>query len=213
MSRGSYPLLLTMALSAPGAANALGLGDIHIDSKLNQPLSAHIDILGATEQELASIRAAVASQELFRQFGSDRPGFLSSAQFQVTRDRQRRPILSVHSSEPFTEPLVSFLIDLRWPNGNLVREYTLLLDPASPTDKSEFTAVTIAVPESAIIAAPAATNPVAAIASDIATPAVETVKVDEHPTAIDANQMVAPAPATRRLSAKARPAAKMPPGA
>jgi pilus assembly protein FimV len=164
-----------MALTAPGAANALGLGDIHIDSKLNQPLSAHIDILGATDQELASLRAAVASRELFQEFGSDRPGFLSSAQFQVTRDRQRRPILSVHSSEPFTEPLVSFLIDLRWPNGNLVREYTLLLDAATPSDKSEFTAVTIAVPESTIIAAPA--------------------------------------PSMRRVSAKARAAAKAPPSA
>ena len=186
MSRGSYPLLLTMALTAPGAANALGLGDIHIDSKLNQPLSAHIDILGASEQELASLRAAVASRELFQQFGSDRPGFLASAQFQVTRDRQRRPILSVHSSEPFTEPLVSFLIDLRWPNGNLVREYTLLLDPATPNDRSEFAAVTIAVPESAVMTAPA---PVAIVSSGNAMPS-------------------APVPSSRRVNVSSRASVK-----
>ena len=208
MSRGSYPLMLTMALSAPGAANALGLGDIHIDSKLNQPLSAHIDILGATEQELASLRAAVASRELFQQFGSDRPSFLSSAQFQVTRDRQRRPVLSVHSSEPFTEPLVSFLIDLRWPNGNLVREYTLLLDPATPSDKSEFTAIKIAVPESVITAVPFALTPVAAVSSDIAEPAAEPVKAAENPTSSDTNVPAAPAPAKRRISVKAQPAVK-----
>ncbi len=137
MSRGSGPLLLTMALSAPGAANALGLGDLHIDSKLNQPLSAHIDIVGATETDLTSLRATVADRETFQQLGSDRPAFLSSAEFQVTRDRQRRPILSVRSKEPFTEPLISFLIDLRWPGGTLVREYTLLLDPATAASEAK----------------------------------------------------------------------------
>lgn len=197
MSRGSYPLLLTMALTAPGAANALGLGDIHVDSKLNQPLSAHIDILGATEQELASLSAAVASRELFQRFGSDRPGFLSSALFQVTRDRQRRPVLSVHSSEPFTEPLVSFLIDLRWPNGNLVREYTLLLDPASSADQSEFTAVTVAVPESAILAAPSVSAP----------------RADEIPSPVVATEPTVAATAKRRASSKARPAATTSPTA
>ena len=68
MSRGSYPLLLTMALSAPGAAQALGLGEIHIDSKLNQPLSAHIDIVGANEAEIAGLHAAVANREVFQRF-------------------------------------------------------------------------------------------------------------------------------------------------
>ncbi len=129
MSRGSYPLLLTMALSAPGAAQALGLGEIHIDSKLNQPLSAHIDIIGANEAEIAGLHAAVANREVFQRFGSDRPAFLSTAQFKVSRDAQGRPVLSVRSSEAFTEPVVNLLIELNWPSGRLVREYTLLLDP------------------------------------------------------------------------------------
>jgi pilus assembly protein FimV len=35
----------------------------------------------------------------------------------------------VRSTEAFTEPLVNFLVDLHWRKGQLVRQYTLLLDP------------------------------------------------------------------------------------
>src|SRR5271170_4890718 len=130
MSSGKNPLVLMMALSMPGAANALGLGDIHVESGLNERLAAEIDIVGATALELADLRAAVADRETFLHYGADRPSFLSSATFKVTQDSQGRPVLAVRSTESFTEPVVNFLVDLNWHNGELVRQYTLLLDPA-----------------------------------------------------------------------------------
>lgn len=129
MSNGKNPLMLMMALSMPGAANALGLGDIHVESGLNERLAAEIDIVGATESDLSDLRAAVANRETFLRYGADRPGFLSSASFKVTQDRQGRPVLAVRSTEAFTEPLVNFLVDVHWRFGDLVRQYTLLLDP------------------------------------------------------------------------------------
>src|SRR5271170_3164683 len=129
MSSGKNPLVLMMALSMPGAAHALGLGDIHVDSALNERLAAEIDIVGATALELADLRATVANRETFLRYGADRPAFLSSTTFKVTQDSQGRPVLAVRSSEAFTEPLVNFVVDLRWHNGELVRQYTLLLDP------------------------------------------------------------------------------------
>jgi len=130
MSNGKNPLMLMMALTMPGAVNALGLGDIHVDSALNERLAAEIDIVGATPLDLTDIRAAVANRETFLRYGADRPSFLSSATFKVTQDAQGRPVLSVRSTEAFTEPYVNFLVDLRWHNSELVRQYTLLLDPA-----------------------------------------------------------------------------------
>jgi pilus assembly protein FimV len=130
MSNGKNPLMLMMALSVPGAAHALGLGDIHVDSGLNERLAAEIDIVGATPLDLTDLRAAVANRETFLRYGADRPAFLSSATFKVTQDSQGRPVLAVRSSESFTEPVVNFLVDLHWSHGELVRQYTLLLDPA-----------------------------------------------------------------------------------
>jgi pilus assembly protein FimV len=130
MSSGKNPLVLMMALSVPGAAHSLGLGEIHVDSGLNERLAAEIDIVGANPVELAGLRAAVASREMFQRYGADRPAFLSSATFKVTQDSQGRPVLAVRSTDSFTEPVVNLVVDLNWGHGQLVRQYTLLLDPA-----------------------------------------------------------------------------------
>ncbi len=130
MSRGQYPLLLMLAMGLPTASRAIGLGEIRVDSALNEPLSAQIDIIGANRDELISLTAKVAGAEIFQRYGLDRPAFLSSATFQVGVDAQGRPVLKIHSTKSFTDPLVGFVVDMHWDSGELIREYSLLLDPA-----------------------------------------------------------------------------------
>jgi pilus assembly protein FimV len=130
MSPRLYPLTLLLAIAGADAAHALGLGELRLDSALNEPLAGRIDILSATPEELTSLTAAVARRETFQSYGFERPAFLSSTTFKLMRDDQGRPVLAVRSTEPFTEPFVNLLIDVRWPGGELVREYPLLLDPA-----------------------------------------------------------------------------------
>ena len=130
-------LIFTLALALPHAAQALGLGEIHVDSALNERLAAEIDIVGATAEELSGITASIANGETFLRFGVERPSFLSSATFKIAADSKGRPVLAIRSKEPFTEPLINLLIDLHWHRGELVRQYTLLLDP--PTYPSDAT--------------------------------------------------------------------------
>ena len=158
MSSGKNPLMLMMALSMPGAAHAIGLGEIHVDSALNERLAAEIDIVGATALELQDLKAAVANRETFAHYGAERPAFLGSTTFTVTQDRQGRPVLAVRSSESFTEPVINFLVDLNWRNGQIIRQYTLLLDPAGFGAAPAAAALpAAAVPAAAPIAAPTAT--------------------------------------------------------
>jgi pilus assembly protein FimV len=177
MSSGKNPLMLMMALAMPGAAHALGLGDIHVDSALNERLVAEIDIVGATPEELADLRAAVANRETFLQLGAERPAFLASATFKLGEDKRGRPVLSVRSTDAFTEPLVNFVVDLRWHHGQLVRQYTLLLDPpgfgAETRPGEAARAAGLAAAPSAP-AAPDAPAPPVAAAPPAATPIVET---------------------------------------
>src|SRR5271170_7315149 len=151
MSSGKNPLVLMMALSMPGAAQALGLGDIHVYSGLNERLAAEIDIVGATPLELAELKAAVANRDTFLHYGAERPAFLASTTFKVAQDTHGRPVLAVRSTESFTEPVVNFLVDLNWRNGQLIRQYTLLLDP--PGFGAPHTAAAVTSP--AIVASPA----------------------------------------------------------
>ncbi len=130
MSRGHNPLFWMMACTLPSAGHALGLGDIHVDSALNEPLSAEIDIVGATPEDLIGLIATVANRETFAHFNAERPSFLNSATFKVTTDAKGRPVLAIRSSESFSEPLIDLVVDLRWRNGQLIRQYSLLLDPA-----------------------------------------------------------------------------------
>jgi FimV-like protein len=119
-----------MACTLPSAGHALGLGDIHVDSALNEPLAAEIDIVGATPEDLIGLIATVANRETFAHFNAERPSFLNSATFKVTTDAKGKPVLAIRSSESFSEPLIDLVVDLRWRNGQLIRQYSLLLDPA-----------------------------------------------------------------------------------
>ncbi len=175
MSSGKNPLVWMMALTMPGAAQALGLGDIRVDSALNERLAAEIDIVGATALELADLKATVANREIFARFGADRPAFLASTTFKVTQDSQGRPVLALRSTESFTEPVVNILVDLNWRSGQLVRQYTLLLDPAGFSVAPTPAAVAAPV----VAAAPTAQRPLA----DAAAAATATSVAAETPAA------------------------------
>jgi pilus assembly protein FimV len=153
--------MLMMALAMPGAASALGLGDIHVDSALNERLAAEIDLVGATPEDLIDLRAAVANRDTFLRYGAERPAFLASATFKVATDSQGHPVLAIRSTDAFTEPLVNFLVDLRWHKGEIVREYTLLLDPPNFGSASRLAALPAATSAPDVPAAPPAAQPLA----------------------------------------------------
>ena len=113
----------------PSSAFALGLGDIRLNSPLNAPLDAEIDLVNATPEELSSLKVQLASRETFARYGLEWPAFLSSVTLVRGKNDAGRDVLRVRSNEAITEPFVTLLVDANWGRGRLVREYTLLLDP------------------------------------------------------------------------------------
>ena len=122
-------ILLLSALMSPGALYALGLGEIHLNSALNQPFDADIELVSATDEDLGALRAALASNESFAKYGLDRPAYLSDFTFRVAKGADGQDVLNVTSPRPVTEPFVTMLVEASWPRGRLLREYTVLLDP------------------------------------------------------------------------------------
>jgi pilus assembly protein FimV len=125
LARGLLALLLVL----PGISHALGLGDVHLNSPLNAPLDAEIELVNATPEDLATLDAKLASKDTFARYGLDWPQFMSSVT--VTRDRSASgaQVLRIKSSDTVTEPFLTLLIEASWARGRLVREYTVLLDP------------------------------------------------------------------------------------
>jgi pilus assembly protein FimV len=115
-------------LAAPAGAWALGLGQLEVQSALNQPFRAEI-ALSATTDELQGLKIGLASAETFARQGLDRPAFLSALEFRVVTGRNGRSVVEITSRESIAEPFVTLLVEATWPRGRNVREYTVLLDP------------------------------------------------------------------------------------
>ena len=202
MSRGPYPVMLMLAMALPGAARALGLGEIRVDSQLNEPLSAQIDIVGATRDDLAALTAKVAGRDIFQRYGADRPSFLSSAIFKVGLDAKGRPVLNIRSTDAFTDPVIEFLVDINWGKGELIREYSLLLDPpgfATAVPTTEFAAAGSAAAARTASAATLPSNPAASSnRAPASNPAPASVPADAAVRAAPGPRGVAPVPPARR---------------
>lgn len=126
-------LLLLASIICPSLASALGLGEIHLNSALNEPLRAQIDLVAAAPEELTALRASMASADAFTRYGIDRPSFISTFAFKVTKSKDGRDVLDVTSPGAISEPFVTFLVEVNWARGRLMREYTVLLDPPTYT--------------------------------------------------------------------------------
>lgn len=131
---------LAIAIAASGAMMsatnvlALGMGDIELESALNQPLDARIKLLKASELENWEMKPNLASSEEFEKSGVEHVFFLNNLQFEIERAGEE-VYIHVTSNQPVVEPFLNFLVQVDWPNGRLLREYTLLLDPPVFTEE------------------------------------------------------------------------------
>lgn len=112
-----------------GMAHALGLGEISLKSALNQPLDAEIELLEVRDLGNGEVIPSLAAVEEFNKVGVDRPFFLTDLKFTPVLKPNGKSVIRVTSSKPVREPYLNFLVEVLWPNGRLLREYTVLLDP------------------------------------------------------------------------------------
>ncbi|MBH3464515.1 FimV family protein [Pseudomonas carnis] len=117
------------ALSS-GMAQALQLGEMTLKSKLNQPLSVEIELRDVGGLTASEITPSLASAQAFVDAGVDRQAFLDDLTFTPVINPEGRSVVRVTSSKPLPDSYVRFLMQVQWPNGRLMRDYSVLLDPA-----------------------------------------------------------------------------------
>ena len=123
----AYLLGVSLALIS-SFSMALGLGEITIQSSLNEPLRAEVALLrvrSLTDQELV---VGLASAEAFERSGVERAHFLFDMKFTVDLENAKGPRVIVTSTKSVTEPFLNFILEAQWPSGRLLREYTVLVD-------------------------------------------------------------------------------------
>ncbi len=124
-------LLIGLASSSAfysGFTPALGLGEISLHSALNQPLNADIQLHDVRDLTSAEFKIKLASTDVFDRAGVERFIFLNDLRFTPVL-KGNNSIIRVTSSQPVREPYLNFIVEVSRPNGQLLREYTVLLDP------------------------------------------------------------------------------------
>jgi pilus assembly protein FimV len=136
------------ALSS-GMAHALGLGELSVKSTLNQPLVAEIELTEAQGLNAAQVVPSLATTADFAQAGVTRQAFLDDLTFTPVINANGRSVLRITSSKPVRDPFVKFLVQVLWPNGRLLREYSLLLDPPKFSPEAAAAAAAASAPAAA----------------------------------------------------------------
>ncbi len=151
-----------------GGLLALGLGKVTLLSSLNQPLKATIELLDADHLKQDEIVPYLGSKKDFKRVGISRPDYLNQLLFNII-EKDGNFEIKISTKDPFNEPFINFLLEVKWSKGRLLREYTVLLDPPSfdtrhivtkskkelagnlPDSKPEFASVNTNSPESYIV--------------------------------------------------------------
>lgn len=123
------PALLLSLGVAPLGAQALGLGNLRVNSALGQPLSARIDLVGATAAEAEIATISLASPEAHQRLGVGSTLGGVTLHFEVKVSGDGRPYVAVTSHQPVREPYIEFVVEAVSPAGQVARHYTVLLDP------------------------------------------------------------------------------------
>jgi pilus assembly protein FimV len=130
----AFCLVALLGLSVP--AEAAGLGKVVVFSGLGQPLRAEIEV-AATREELSGMRVRLAPQEEFQRVGLDYAASLQQLHFIIEQRGSEHVVINLLSITPINDPFIDLLLEVDWPSGHLVREYTFLLDPPESLSGSD----------------------------------------------------------------------------
>ncbi len=117
-------------LMVPVTGSALGLGNITVYSKLNEPLKVHIELINRGSIHIDDIVVKNANRNTYKRANLPRPTAFNKILFAVKQITSSTTIVELTTKKPVREPFITFIADLKWrKGGHINREYTFLLDP------------------------------------------------------------------------------------
>ena len=144
---------LAAALCLFNSANiyALGVGDIVTSTSLNQVLKAKIPLISSKGEDPTNVHINIASVDTFKKAGIDRPHYLTELKFEPVLSNNGEIVIDVSSSSNIKEPFVNFILEVEWPEGRTLKEFTILLDPPSVMPISRSPAIKQATAQETVI--------------------------------------------------------------
>jgi pilus assembly protein FimV len=133
MKRIAIPVVAAAIALQASLAQALGIGDITLKSGLNEPLRAEIRVRGAGDLSADQVIVELANSADFQRAGVERLYSLAEIDFEVELSSKGDGVIRLSTPRPVREPYLDFVVEVRWPTGRVLREYTVLLDLPTTT--------------------------------------------------------------------------------
>lgn len=156
--------LATVLCAAGSNALSLGLGELSHSSSLGQPLAARISLISPEKDYTPNeLKVKHLDAEQASHMGVELLSYFQRFEIEpVLKNGQL--YIELSSDDPVTEPFINLLIELKWPTGQVYREYTLLLDPPNvqlsqsmlpaQTTTTSATTAAAAKPQSSVASSP-----------------------------------------------------------
>ncbi len=157
----------------PTWGQAAGLGKLTVMSALGQPLQAEAEILTDKKENPDDFVVKLASADAYSQANMDWSPALASLRFSIGK-KAGKPVLLINSTQAINEPYLPILVEMQWPTGMVVRDFTVLLDPPGYNANAAAAAPSVSLPKStAVSVAPVAKPPVQSPVSAAPAPAAK----------------------------------------
>jgi pilus assembly protein FimV len=123
----TFTVLFSLIVSA-SSAWAVGLGEITVKSKLGQQFNASIPISDASALSAEQLKALNAPAEIYQKLQVDNSYVYQGFNLMIAEEKGTL-VLNITTDDPVKEPYLDFVIQLKWPEGILNKEFKVLIDP------------------------------------------------------------------------------------
>ena len=124
----AFAVLFSWLLMIP-AAQALSLGQITVNSALNDPLDAEISVYSTDSGEILNAHIELASYEVHEQAGMALNNRLREVTFKAVHKQDGKFVIRLQTRRPIREPVLEFILEVSGSSGYLRRDYAIHLDP------------------------------------------------------------------------------------
>jgi pilus assembly protein FimV len=133
MNRSAVHMLRVVAAAATllmaATVNALTIGDVQLHSHLGEPLRATVAIENLGSLSAGELIVGSAPEADYRAMGIEKTFLASTLKYELDVAKGGRGTVEISTANPVGEPYVDIVLEIRWPGGRAVRQFTLLLDP------------------------------------------------------------------------------------
>jgi pilus assembly protein FimV len=128
----AYPTLVAVLVAGwvSSPAWALTLGRLSAQSAVGQPLVAQLEVIQISTEQAASLEVSLAEADRFAAANMTLSPVLNGLRVRFApSEAPGRASIKLETTLPVNEPFLDIALHFRWSGGELLRTYTVLLDP------------------------------------------------------------------------------------